>query len=530
MSLVKYFIISAFCIAGLSYAQPELDIKPNKIEFEDIFNRLKHVHLINTGDVNLTIDSLQFNPEFYLIDFANNQQVPFTVLPGDSVMMNVLLSGFQFVQITDTTDTIYVFNNGENNPGKLSVKIDFFEDEYGKINGIVDDGVNPLEDTYVYFYYEGIYLLDTALTDVSGSYSITLPEGDYTIAAEHDGYYVTYFDNTFDPFFATELELESSDSLSVNFSLTGITDTNLSVSGSIFDSTNIFPIYRGIVVVRKGTHVPYETVPKTANFGDVFSGLVRQDGSYKIYMAVPDYYYIQAYTDFFLPGYFNEEGNASVYWIDGDSVLIDNTILNKNINLVRDSSYGGGLISGSINFAGTNPVVNYDGITLLARSIDTEALYTYNFGKETGTYGITNIPYGTYEVVAQKIGFENAFSQIVTIDPLNNQFFNIDVSFIISDVNDNNNDIIPQDVILYPSYPNPFNPSTNISFTLPEAVDIKLQIVNILGETIKVLLDSHLLAGNYNYNFAASGLVSGVYIIFLQAGNILKTQKIILLK
>ena len=512
-------------------AQPELDIKPNKIVFEDIFSRIDHAYLINKGNSLLTIDSLGFNQDFYLIDFEDNRQLPFTINPDDSVRMNVTLTGFFHVTVTDTMDTIHVYNNGINNHEKLRVKIDFFEDEYGSIYGIVSDGVNPLENTTIYFFYEGVYLLDTAVTSSIGEYHKILPEGDFTIAAEKEGYHVSFYDNTFDPFFAEEVEVIVGDSVLVYFSLQSIIDTSFSVSGEVIDSTGIILIDRGVVVVRKGKHVP-DNRPQGSNLTaqSVYAGLVKPDGTYKVFIDTSDYYYIQAYTNYFLPGYFNDEGLASVFWTEGDSVLIDNSIMNKNISLLRDSSYGGGMIGGNITFSSLNPEFDFEGITLLARSLDNNALYSYNFGKESGSYAISTIPYGTYEIVAQKIGLENAVSTIVTIDQINNQFFNIDLSFILSDIENIDLDILPTEIILYPNYPNPFNPSTNISFTLPEATDVELRVSNILGETVKVLLNTFLPAGKYNYNFVASDLASGVYLVTLQSVKTIKTQKIVLMK
>ncbi|MCK7520668.1 MAG: carboxypeptidase-like regulatory domain-containing protein [Ignavibacteriales bacterium] len=60
--------------------------------------------------------------------------------------------------------------------------------------------MNPVDSATVYFFYSGIYLLDTAKTSSSGNYRITLPEGDYTIGVEKEGYYVVFHDSTYDPF------------------------------------------------------------------------------------------------------------------------------------------------------------------------------------------------------------------------------------------------------------------------------------------------------------------------------------------
>jgi hypothetical protein len=230
-----------------------------------------------------------------------------------------------------------------------------------------------------------------------------------------------------------------------------------------------------------------------------------------------------------LPGYYNDEGNASVYWQDADSVLINTNVAGKNIFLLNDSSFGNGSIEGTINFVTSQPdESNLEGITLLARNINNDALYSYNFGKEDGNYNVRNIPYGTYEIVAQKIGIEHAFSQVVTIDPFNNEITGINITFNISGVDEEIAQ--PEEFILYPNYPNPFNPSTTISFFLPHNMDVKIIVSNILGENVKTLINEELSQGNHSLVFNADGLSSGVYFVMLKAGDLLKSQKIVLLK
>ena len=525
--IISILIIISFQFA---FAQPELDIKPNRIEFEDLFNRFDFAYLINKGDQILTIDSLNFKDDIYLIDFTNNLELPFTINPDDSVRMNVTLSGFYHVTLSDTSDTIYVYNGGINSPEPLRVKIDFFEDEFGDFTGTVTDSITLLENANVYFFYNGIYLLDTATTDVNGNYSATLPEGDYTIAAELGGYYVQFHDSTYDPYFAKIEELDSGEVKTINFNMLEIEDTNFSVSGSIFDSLNGTPMDKGIIIVRKGTHVP--TMKPGASFLldtlNAFAGLIRPNGSFKVFVQQQDYYYLQAYTNYFLPGYYNDEGIASVYWQNADSLLINNVIIDKNVFLLRDSSYGAGSIGGTINFASSNFQSDLEGITLLARSVDNGALYSYNFGKEDGAYRVTNLPFGTYELIGQKIGFEDAISQVVTIDPFNTQIINITITFTPTDVNDELP--LPDNIVLHQNYPNPFNPSTTISFYIPQEDFVELKISNILGETITVLIKDNLSAGNYRIQFDASSIASGIYFYTLRTGKFIQTNKMLLLK
>jgi len=516
--------------ASISFAQPELDIKPNRIEFEDLFNRFDYAFLINKGNEILTIDSIAYDGSIYILDFENNLQLPFTILPDDSIRMNVTLSGFYYVTLNDTSDTMFVYNNGIQSPEPLEVRIRFFEDEYGDFNGTVSDSLAPVDSATVYFFYNGIYLLDTARTNSSGHYHITLPKGEYTIGVEKEGYYVMFYDSTYDPFFAELVALDSGDEKTANFNLLRIDDPNLSVSGEIIDSTNGVSVSKGIVIVRTGTHVPAPMMKDSPISLDVntFAGFIKPDGSYKINIRQPEYYYLQAFTNSFLPGYYNDEGIASVYWQNADSVLIDNNILDKNISLVRDSSYGGGSIGGSITFSETIRSQNFEGITILAKNISNGALYSYNFGKEIGDYKVSNIPYGTYELVAQKIGLDNAVSQTVVIDPLNNQITGINITFSVNDVEDFG--IVPNDIILYQNYPNPFNPITNISFYLPQISFVKLKVTNILGEIVETLINDELNSGIHSRFFDGRNLSSGVYLITLETDRLILSRKMLLLK
>ncbi|MCF8316124.1 MAG: T9SS type A sorting domain-containing protein [Ignavibacteriales bacterium] len=83
---------------------------------------------------------------------------------------------------------------------------------------------------------------------------------------------------------------------------------------------------------------------------------------------------------------------------------------------------------------------------------------------------------------------------------------------------------------LYSNYPNPFNPSTIISFSIPEQGFVSLKVFNLLGEEVKSIVKEELSSGNYNYEFNAAGLANGIYLYQLRAGNFFETKKMLLLK
>jgi len=78
-------------------------------------------------------------------------------------------------------------------------------------------------------------------------------------------------------------------------------------------------------------------------------------------------------------------------------------------------------------------------------------------------------------------------------------------------------EFLPADFVLEQNYPNPFNPSTTIKFNLAENSHVTLNIFNVLGEEIAILIDNELSKGRYEANFDASYFNSGVYFYRLTA-------------
>ncbi len=89
--------------------------------------------------------------------------------------------------------------------------------------------------------------------------------------------------------------------------------------------------------------------------------------------------------------------------------------------------------------------------------------------------------------------------------------------------------ISSQKPVLLQYYPNPFNNETNISFALESASFVKLEIYNIKGELVSVLVNEKLSQGSYSYKFNASGLSSGEYLCkILISGNEYVTKMVLM--
>lgn len=86
---------------------------------------------------------------------------------------------------------------------------------------------------------------------------------------------------------------------------------------------------------------------------------------------------------------------------------------------------------------------------------------------------------------------------------------------------------------LYQNFPNPFNPSTVISYSIPSGAQVNLTVYNSVGQQVAVLVNGYQSAGAHSVVFNSSvlsGISSGVYYYRLNAGNINKTLKMLLIK
>jgi hypothetical protein len=89
---------------------------------------------------------------------------------------------------------------------------------------------------------------------------------------------------------------------------------------------------------------------------------------------------------------------------------------------------------------------------------------------------------------------------------------------------------IPAGYALEQSYPNPFNPSTTITFMIPVNSYVSLKVYNSLGQVMAELAGREYSAGRHSVTFNASNLASGIYYYSMRAGEFTMVQKMILQK
>lgn len=160
--------------------------------------------------------------------------------------------------------------------------------------------------------------------------------------------------------------------------------------------------------------------------------------------------------------------------------------------------------------------INNNGFEI-QRSVDNSNFVTVGFVKGSGTtttrqeYSFIdkNLSNGIYSYRLKQIDFNGSF-----------EFSNV----VEVDVRSLDNYILEQ------NYPNPFNPTTNIGYILKEKTNVRVVVMNSIGEEIAVLVNQTQEQGYHQLEFNASNLPSGIYFYSLQAGNFNETKKMLLLK
>jgi flagellar hook assembly protein FlgD len=94
---------------------------------------------------------------------------------------------------------------------------------------------------------------------------------------------------------------------------------------------------------------------------------------------------------------------------------------------------------------------------------------------------------------------------------------------------------LPEEFTLSQNYPNPFNPTTTIDFSIPKSSHVRLEVFNVLGQSVRVLADEYLAAGFKRVQWDGTDsygrpVASGIYLYRLTADQFGETRKMMLLK
>jgi len=244
------------------------------------------------------------------------------------------------------------------------------------------------------------------------------------------------------------------------------------------------------------------------------------------------------------PGAINQNLSSAIGYINGDVNLNDPNTKDEARNymlgltrlgdIVDPCTWPYGTVQGGVDCSQINPMFWYSGDRVNnfgwlnntprdQRQLQTVGPFTLLKDKEYEIFVAYNI--------GQGIDWLTSITESKNIATVSGVLYNsnFDTSSIVS-VKQNNSDNIPRKFYLSQNYPNPFNPSTKISWQVPAGSWQTIKIYDVLGNEVATLVDEYKPAGNYEVEWNASGLPSGVYFYQLRAGKYVDTKKMNLLK
>jgi hypothetical protein len=124
---------------------------------------------------------------------------------------------------------------------------------------------------------------------------------------------------------------------------------------------------------------------------------------------------------------------------------------------------------------------------------------------------------------------------LVLVQPAEGELFTTSgdfeiVDLIVANSNDRVSTAVVKEFSLSSAYPNPFNPSTTVELTLPEAGHVSVMVYNITGQLVAELADSYMDANQYQFTWQGENVPSGMYLLRAEYAGQVFTQKLMLLK
>ena len=118
----------------------------------------------------------------------------------------------------------------------------------------------------------------------------------------------------------------------------------------------------------------------------------------------------------------------------------------------------------------------------------------------------------------------NHIADFLIIKTDKNGFANPPVNII------SNSEVVPNEFYLYQNFPNPFNPSTTISYSIPISGIVKIKIYDVRGRELKLLVNEVKEAGSYEIRFDGTYLSSGLYLYRIESNDFIQSKRMVLLK
>ena len=339
-------------------------------------------------------------------------------------------------------------------------------------------------------------------TDTLGNYKARVLAGKaYVAVASKWGYVPEYFDQKPNPLLADIIKVPG-DVKNINFSLAENPIFTNSISGVVRDAAG-----NGVPSIIVLFPVRLSAVPAPPRFGHTDA-----NGAYTIGDVLLGTYIVLAVPfSGYAPAFYKAGAYGVMHWHLADKVLINGDISGINVGVVPIRPMGFARLSGTV-LSGSAPLA---GVRVLASSPAGDVVGC-GLTDESGRYAIEALPSGAAVVTVDRPDYTTA-ELSVNIPP--DQFEVNNVNFTIEQ--QTATDVpaglaVPVEFALHQNFPNPFNPSTHITFSMPTAGWATMTIFNMLGQEVRMLWNGPAAAGINNLTWNATdgtggSVASGLY-------------------
>jgi protocatechuate 3,4-dioxygenase beta subunit len=451
---------------------------------------------------------------------------------------------------------------------------------YGTLSGTVTDAQTgkPISRAYVevrLVRFEGQtywfrWWNTSAVTDENGQYKLEwMSEGEYLVSVYADCGFA-YYKNAIVPDLADTVQIVGGETAVADIALHLRNDGPGAIRGrvtaefgySIFSDSlkssidsnrrgslriekvlEENPIDLAVVIARPS--VTILSWPESERF---YNTLSSKDGMYELRGLPEGEYYVQSFTSGYMPEYYNDvfdPSKATLVKVEGDVPAegIDFSLPPMLFYCfaedgMKNAGAAGASINGKVTDANGKPLS--DAVVYLLNGAG-QPMASSNTNPD-GSYAIHGVTSGNYYVQASKLGFATVFNgnagKICDTKPVfvGNGTLEIDLALPEggSGVRPNPNRL-PKSATLYPNYPNPFNPTTTIRFSLPDAGRVRIVVFDLFGREIRTLWNGPAAAGMSQVTWDAkdaSGerVASGMYFYRLESHKEVRTGKMLYLK
>ncbi len=358
------------------------------------------------------------------------------------------------------------------------------------------------------------------LTDSLGRYHALLRSRRYILMAFKEGFDRQFWDHKSTILEADRLRLIS-DTSGIDFDLQRTASANGSISGTITAAGTTQPVSSHVVGFHRAT-------PDGRFSGFVRHAVTDSAGRYTLARLRSGFYIVLAlpHGDF-LPTFYDTSGGTLQLAHAFPVPVSQAPVSGINIGVFPDTITGMNRVRG---------IVVQNGRPLQGSIIYAIAQHNGNplgaaVSESDGRFAIVGLTPGTYRLQAMKPGFAQTITAPFTLVQQSGLPATATSNItLIESPTDAQPGQEPFAFQLMQNYPNPFNPSTRITFSLHVAGLASLQVFDLLGQEVAVLVNEVLQPGTYTVEFSGSNLASGVYYYRLKAGGSIETRKMLLIR